>query len=244
MDKSKREEVTDSKVDEEEKRREEGSNGNEQKIKKVDRKTEKDEKKTKQVKELSHRERATQQEQTLWMRKGGGFKEQEYASFCTSLSNDWEDHLSGKYFSVEGQLEFHALHFVIRRAPFDVFETKKKRNNITLYFRRALSMDDCDELIPEWLNFMKGTVVSEGLPLNISRETLQQNMILREIKKNLVKKCLDKFAQIAEKSDDFKKCHAQCGKCLKLGSHEHSTTRTKVARLMVRRRADECEGVS
>ena len=191
------------------------------------------EKKQKVIKTVYNELELLNQQKPIWMKKKEDVSKDEYSSFYKSISNDWDDYLYNDQFSVEGQIEFKSVLFVPKKAPFNMFDDyNTKKSNIKLYVRRVFIMDDCTELIPQYLSFVKGIVDSEDLPLNISREILQENKILKVIKKNITKRCLQMFSDLSENKDDYKTFYEQFSKNIKLGVHEDAVNMSKIAKLL------------
>tara|TARA_B100002051_G_scaffold191739_1_gene181756 strand:- start:1565 stop:3805 length:2241 start_codon:yes stop_codon:yes gene_type:complete len=200
----------------------------------ADEEAEEQKKKTKKVSETRLMKEVLNAQKPLWMRSPDDVTKEEYASFYKNIASDWEDHAAVSHFKVEGQLDFRGLLFIPPRPPFDMFQggEDRRHNNIKLYARRVFIKENEKELMPEYLSFIRGVVDSDDLPLNISRETLQQTRILRVIRKNLVKKSLEMIEGLSEDPEKYKAFYSGFSRSLKLGVHDDQKNRDRIAKLL------------
>merc|ERR1711982_223424 len=138
----------------------------------------------------------------IWLRAKEDVTEEEYNEFYKGISKDYLDPLAYTHFNAEGEIEFKSILFVPKKAPFDINENyHTKKNEIKLYVRRVLVSEKFEDLLPKYLNFVRGVVDSDDLPLNVSREQLQQNKIMKVISKKLVRKVLELMKKLAKEDD-------------------------------------------
>lgn len=214
--------------------------------------------KTKKITETTHEWELLNDVKAIWLRNPKEVTDEEYTKFYHSLAKDFSEEkpMAWSHFTAEGDVEFRAVLFVPPRAPHDLYESyyNDKKANVKLYVRRVFISDEFDELLPKYLNFLKGIVDSDTLPLNVSREMLQQHSSLKTIKKKLIRKALDMIRKIAEEDPDesdgkdkkdveksdgddekkgqYTKFWNEFGKSIKLGIIEDAANRNRLAKLL------------
>ena len=171
------------------------------------------------------------QAKPLWQRKASEITDQEYKEFYKAFSKDTADPLVYTHFVAEGEVTFKSILYVPKTAPSDLFQNyNKKQETLKMYVRRVFISEMFDEILPKYLSFIRGVVDSDDLPLNVSRETLQQNKLLKVIKKKLVRKVLDMLKKLSE--EDFEAFWKEYGTNIKLGVMEDTTNRVRLAKLL------------
>ena len=177
-------------------------------------------------------------QQPVWLKKPDDVTPEEYAQFYKSISNDWDTYLDVKHFFADGQVQFKAALFIPKRPPFDMFQSaEKKRSNVKLYVKKVLITDDSTTILPDYLGFVQGVVDSDDLPLNVSREMLQQSSVMKVIKNALVKKVIEKLSSLATSDSEEERARFQTfydafSKNLKLGVHDDAKNRPKLLELV------------
>jgi molecular chaperone HtpG len=172
------------------------------------------------------------QASALWKRPPKEISDDQYDEFYKHLTHDYEKPFARSHFSVEGKQMFTALLFVPKRPPFDLFMPETK-HGVRLYVRRVFIMDDCEELLPQWLRFVRGVIDSDDLPLNISRELLQDSQIVRTIRKQIVRRVLDVLSKKASDSpDDYLEFWRAFGPVIKEGLHYDPEQNEKISKLL------------
>ena len=181
--------------------------------------------------ELTDELEAVNKASALWTRSKSDIKDEEYKEFYKHVAHDFDEPLSWLHNRVEGTQEYTTLFYLPKRAPFDMFERDQKKG-IKLYVKRVFIMDDADQLMPNYLRFIKGVVDSDDLPLNISREILQKNKHIDTIRGASIKKILAHLEKMAKnKAEDYASFWTEFGRVLKEGPAEDAANKEKIAKL-------------
>merc|ERR1712014_353166 len=195
-------------------------------------------------------------QKAIWLRAKEDVTEEEYNEFYKGISKDYLDPLAYTHSNAEGEIEFKSILFLPKKAPFDMMDNYwTKKSEVKLYVRRVLVAEKFEELLPRYLGFVRGVVDSDDLPLNVSREQLQQNKIMKVISKKLVRKVLELMKKLAkeddagddeDKEDDedeeeekdstqestWMKFYKEFNKNLKMGCYEDDSNRSKISKLL------------